>query len=377
MVTPNDEKHYQIALSLIPTVGPGTFRNIIGFSGSAKDFFNLNPGKVSKIYGVGIKIITHFKSKDSYLKKAEQTINECIKRKIDIHTLTENTFPNRLKIIDDSPVIIFTKGNVNLNPSKTLGIVGTRNASSYGKNITKKIIEDITSYDPTIISGLAYGIDIEAHKESLAKNLSTFGVLGSPPNKIYPSLHKDVALEMMENGGLISEYFPDEEMHPSNFPKRNRIIAGLSDAIIVVEAAGKGGALITAEIAYSYNKEVFAVPGNLQSKNSEGCNNLIRSLKASIFTGVKDITEALSWQGKDPNQSILQLPKKPLTDFHPDEQKIINSLLSNQEMDIDRLCYVLEMNHSLLAAHLLNLEFEGVIRSLPGKKYSLVIKNFT
>jgi DNA processing protein len=374
MPNPNEEKLHQLALSLIPSIGPGTFRSIIGFCGSATDFFKLTTGKASKIYGVGPKLVDLLKNKEEYIRQAHQVLSDCQKKQIDIHTLTDKTFPQRLKNIDDSPVVLFTKGKIDLNPLKTIGIVGTRNASSYGKSVTKKIIEEIQSFSPTIISGLAYGIDIEAHKEALLQQLPTLAVLGSPANKIYPSLHKDIALQMMENGGMVSEYLPHENMHPSNFPKRNRIIAGLSDALIVVEAAAKGGALITAEIAYSYNKEVFAVPGNLQSKNSQGCNELIRSLKASIYTGSKDIVEALSWEigPKNPSSSLDGKLKKSIGEFSEDEQKIIQSILEHQEIEIDKLSNLLKLEASALASSLLNLEFEGIIKTLPGKKFTLI-----
>jgi DNA processing protein len=229
----------------------------------------------------------------------------------------------------------------------------------------------MSAFKPTIISGMAYGIDIEAHRAAMQFDLPTIAVLGSSVNKIYPAIHQNTAMAIMVNGGLMSEYAPGSEMHPSNFPQRNRIIAGLSDAVIVVEAAKKGGALITAEIAYSYNKEVFAVPGNLQSVYSEGCNNLIRTMKASIYTGPKDLEESLSWSKQAPNEN----QKTGLVDwdkFDKDENKILELLKTNKEIEIDQLAFNLELPISLLASKLLNLEFEGIIKPLPGKKYRLV-----
>ena len=274
--------------------------------------------------------------------------------------------------MDDCPMVLYTKGQVNLNPNRSVAIVGTRNATEYGKNITKKIIEDISPYHASIISGLAYGVDIEAHKTSLANNLSTIGVLGSSVDQIYPAIHKNTAAQMMENqGGLISEYPPGTVMHPSNFPKRNRIIAGLSDALIVVEAAKKGGALITAEIAYSYNREVFAVPGNLQSTYSEGCNNLIRTMKASIFTGLKDLEEALSWS-KETNGVETKNKNESIQDLDSIEKKIYEILVESKELEIDQLAFRMEIPLSILASKLLNMEFQGIIRAMPGKKYKVI-----
>jgi DNA processing protein len=250
--------------------------------------------------------------------------------------------------------------------------VGTRNATEYGKNITKKIIEDMSPYHATVISGMAYGIDIEAHKAALANNLPTLGILGSSVDQIYPALHKNTAEQMIESGsGLISEYPPGTVMHPSNFPKRNRIISGLSDAVIVVEAAQKGGALITAEIAFSYNKEVFAVPGNLLSTFSEGCNNLIRTMKATIYTGPRDLEEALSWSKENLTTTNTKNKILDLTKYNEEEKAVLTILLEKKELEIDQLAILLNISISSLASALLNLEFEGIIKSLPGKKYKL------
>lgn len=373
---PNEHLLYQLALSLIPKIGPTLYRNILAYSGSSFEFFKLTKGKASKIPGIGQKLIQLKNCQNEYLKQAEELLETCQKKDIRVLTFEDPDYPRRLKNMEDFPMAIFVKGEVQQNPNRTLGIVGTRNVSSYGKDITRKIIEDVSPFQPTIISGLAYGVDIEAHKCALQYNLPTIAVLGSSVDKIYPALHKNVAVAMLEKGGLLSEYAPGTEMHPGNFPQRNRIIAGLSDALIVVEAAKKGGALITAEIAYSYNKEVFAVPGNLQSIYSEGCNNLIRSMKAAIYTGPKDLEETLSWS-KESNENQKNQPIIDWEKFDIHEKKILKLLTENKEIQIDQLAHTLEIPVSALASYLLNLEFEGLIRSLPGKKYCLIfqIKN--
>jgi len=368
----NETLLYQIALSLIPKIGPATYRNIIAYSGSAISFFNLSPGRAAKIPRIGAKLAEISKNKLKYLREAEEILTDCTKKNIKVITLQDPDFPSRLKSLEDSPLILFVKGTVLTNPARSVGIVGTRKASEYGKTITRKIIEDLIPYQPTIISGLAYGIDIEAHKAALQFGLPTIGILGSSVDNIYPSIHKNTAMSMLENGGLMSEFKPGSEMHPGNFPKRNRIISGLSDALIVVEAAKKGGALITAEIAYSYNKEVFAVPGNLQSIYSEGCNNLIRSMKASIFTGVKDLEEALSWSKENPLESRVTKIQS-WESFPLEEQQILGLLQQRNEMEIDQISFQLDMSISILASKLLVLEFEGIIKSLPGKKYRLLL----
>jgi len=219
---------------------------------------------------------------------------------------------------------------------------------------------------------LAYGIDVEAHRAALSLQMPTIGVMGSDLATIYPAAHKHTAEQMMENGGLLSEFKLGTPMNPTNFPQRNRIIAGLSDALIVVEAAKKGGALITAEIAYSYNREVFAVPGNLQSKYSEGCNNLIRSMKAGIYLGVRELEESLSWDRESDVRAYAQLPEN--SELDATEVKILERLLEKQEAEIDWLSRDLGLPISELAIKLLNLEFLGFVKAIPGKKYQWMNK---
>jgi DNA processing protein len=367
----NDALAYHIALSLIPQIGPGIFKNIISYCGSPKNFFIMPKGKAEKIPGIGTKLLSSRNQYPQYLTQAEKIIQDCIKHDVQIHSYADPSYPARLKSFVDSPVILFTKGQINLNPERTIGIVGTRNASEYGKSITRKIVEDLAAYQPTIISGLAYGIDIEAHRAALQSDLPTIGVLGTSLEKIYPAAHKSTADSMMPKGGLLSEYTVGSELNKANFPQRNRIIAALSDAVIIVEAAIKGGALITAEIAYSYNKEVFAVPGNLQAKYSEGCNNLIRTMKAGIYMGPREIEEALSWTPPGTTPST-KAPQLDLESFEPDEQLILTTLIQNKEVEIDQLSWMTHLPLSQLASKLLQLEFQGIIKSLPGKKYRLV-----
>ncbi len=373
MSNPNSkELIFELALNLIPNIGPTLYRNILAYTGSAKDFFDLAPGKISKIPRLNKKLAEIRKDKDQYLRQAADIISNCEKKGIRLLTFSDQNFPARLKVMDDCPMVLYTKGQVNLNPNRSVAIVGTRNATEYGKNITKKIIEDITPYHATIVSGLAYGVDIEAHKTALANNIPTLGILGSSVDQIYPAIHKNTADQMMENGGgLVSEYPPGTVMHPSNFPRRNRIISGLSDAVIVVEAAQKGGALITAEIAFSYNKEVFAVPGNLLSTYSEGCNNLIRSMKASIYTGPKDLEESLSWSKENLTATNTKNKIFDLTKYNEEERSVLTILIEKKELEIDQIAILLNVSISSLASTLLNLEFEGLIKSLPGKKYKL------
>ncbi|WP_143960660.1 DNA-processing protein DprA [Litoribacter populi] len=371
MNTRNDEHLYSLALSLIPKIGPSVYKNIISYSGSAQKFFNLPVGKAAKIPRIGSKLLESLRQKNQYLSQAEKLIGQAEKLGVKILTYASPEFPKRLKAIEDSPAVLFVKGNIDLNSHRMLGVVGTRNATDYGKSVTRKIIEEIAPYKPVIVSGLAYGIDIEAHRAALHHDLPTVAVMGSPIDKIYPYQHKNTADQMLENGGLISEFRPGSDMVPGNFPQRNRIIAGLSDALIVVEAAKKGGALITAEIAFSYNKEVFAVPGNLQSPYSEGCNYLIKYMKANIYLGTKDLEESLSWV-KGEGTIAPQPQPFSLETVAEEHRPIIQAFLENPEQQIDQLSWSTNIPISVLASSLLQLEFLGLIRSLPGKTYKLV-----
>lgn len=369
--SPNPEElRYFIALALAPKIGPGIFKAIIAYAGSAQNFFSLPKGKVLKTPKVGSKLLELRNQEQELLRKADELMTSCAKSGYRIFTSLDSDFPTRLKVQEDSPVLFFAKGSGSLNFDRSVGIVGTRSATTYGKSATRKIIEDLAIYQPAIISGLAYGIDIEAHRAALAVGLPTVAVMGSPINQIYPAVHRKTAESILETGLVMSEYAPGSKMTPGNFPARNRIIASLSDALIVVEAAEKGGALITAEIAYSYDKDVFAVPGNLQSPFSEGCNQLIKKMKANIYTGPGDIAEALFWV--KPGEKEVKKPALDLSNRNSDEKIVLEFLMDKNESEIDQICYGTEIPLGPLASLLLSLEFEGLIKSLPGKKYKLL-----
>ena len=367
----HENLRYHLALALAPKVGPGVFKAILAYSGSAKEFFHLTKGKASKIPRVGEKLLELQRQADSLLRNADEVIGQCHKKDYQILVSTSENFPKRLRSIDDSPVVLFSQGKGTLNFERSVGIVGTRSATSYGKSITRKLVEDLSIFQPVIISGLAYGIDIEAHRAALQIGLPTIAVMGSPLNQIYPAAHKNTAIQLQEMGNLLSEYAPGSKMMPGNFPARNRIIAGLSDALIVVEAAEKGGALITAEIAYSYDRDVFAVPGNLQSTFSEGCNQLIKKMKASIYTGPGDIADALFWS--KPGEEKTKKPVLDLSERDEEEKGILRHLQEKGESEIDQISYATEIPLGILSSKLLSLEFEGIVKSLPGKKFKLLI----
>ncbi|WP_305983323.1 DNA-processing protein DprA [Roseivirga thermotolerans] len=367
----SDDKRYQVALSLIPGIGPVLARQLINHFETPQNIFKATKGRLTKVNGLGQKLADLISGEEQWLKKADRILEHSEKLNINTHYYKEDSYPSRLKSILDAPIVLYTKGNPKLNTARMLGIVGTRKATKYGLAQTERIVENAKSSESVIISGLAYGIDVKSHEAALKYNLATFGVLACGLDTVYPTAHRHIAEKMLDRGGLISEYPVGTKADARLFPARNRIIAGLSDALIVVEAAAKGGALISANIAYSYDKPVFAVPGELGKSYSEGCNLLIRNFKASIYTSFKDIEESLNW---DLESATDSKPKARSFDhLPPPQKKVLDILMRNgQQMHIDELSWQSETQLNQLASILLQLEFEGLVKPLPGKEYRLV-----
>lgn len=358
-----------LALHFVPGIGDFLVRQLISYCGSAEAVFKLPKGKLLKIPNVGETTIAALKSGNPF-QQAEDELRIAERKNVRILFYLDAHYPQRLKHFDDSPTLLYVTGNVNLNTGKTVGIVGTRQATSYGKEMVEKLVQDLVPHQPLIISGLAYGIDIHSHKQALKHDLPTLGVMGSGIDIIYPSVHKDTALRMQEAGGLLTENAFGAKPDAHHFPARNRIIAGLSDVLIVVEAAEKGGALITAEIANNYNKDVFAVPGAIGQTYSEGCNKLIKINKAHLLTGVKDIEYIMNWTAEDSTKDTSA--QLDLNLFDPEELSIMTLLKEKKSpMMIDELSRKTALSPSTLASLLLNLEFKNVVRALPGKMYRL------
>jgi DNA processing protein len=360
---------YDIAVGLIPGIGNALTRQLVSYCGSSENIFKQPKGKLKKIPGIG-EVLAETIIHQNILKEAENELKLAEKTNTQILFYTDKNYPERLKHINDAPTLLYYKGNADLNSKKVIGIVGTRQATDYGKEIVQKILHELISYNVLVISGLAYGIDIMAHKAALANNQPTVGVMASGIDIIYPSVHKEVAYKMLEMGGLITENRFGSKPDAPKFPARNRIIAGMCDLIIVAEAAEKGGALITADLANGYNREVFAVPGNLGQKFSDGCNKLIREHKAHIYTCNNDIDYIMNWASDD------KIEKKDnrtinFSSLNQEEIEIINILKGTDGMQIDDLSWKLQIPISKMASTLLNLEFQGFIKGLPGKKFKL------
>lgn len=361
-------KIHQVAISLIPGIGNMLARQLISYCGTAEKVFSSNKKKLLQIPGIGSKIASSIQNHSTFTK-AELLISKCNQKGIKILHFMDHAYPTRLKELYDAPAILYFKGNANLNPEKVVSIVGTRRVTGYGHSITERVVQDLKKHNTTIISGLAYGVDHIAHKEALNAGLPTIGIIAGGMNNIYPALHIKTAEKMYQYGGIISEHDPDIVPEAHFFPERNRIIAGLSDAVIVVEAAKKGGALITAEFANNYNRDVFAIPGQIGQYYSVGCNNLIKSHKASIYTGVEDLEYILNW---DPVQKEKKQETGSLRDLTIPEKKIIHVLEKHiNGIIIDDLSWKSQIPVNQIASHLLNLEFRGYVKALPGKKFRL------
>jgi DNA processing protein len=364
------EKSALLALSLVHGIGNRTLKNLISYCGSATKVLQTSTAKLQRIPGIGPSTAANITS-NQLIEQAEQELSRCEKASIQILSYTDKEYPFRLKQIPDAPPIIYKKGNIILDDKLTIAIVGTRNATNYGKQLTEKLVEDLSIVNPVIISGLAYGIDIHAHRAALKHDLSTIAVLGSGIDVIYPSAHKSTANEMLDKGALFSEQPLGAKPDAFNFPSRNRIIAGIADITIVVEAAIKGGALITAELANSYDREVAAFPGNVGATYSEGCNKLIKENKAHLIEHAQDVFRLMNWD--DIAEGKPAKPSYQIENFEESEWQVIETLKQNDNvLAIDLLSIKSQITLNQLASILLQLEFKGVVKSLPGKKYQLL-----
>jgi DNA processing protein len=367
----NPELLYRIALTIIPNIGPSVAKNLLAYCGSAEAVFKASKAKLMKVPSVGEER-AEFITQADVLHEAEEELKFISDHHITPLFFSDAAYPYRLKECSDSPLLLYYKGNADLNTEKIIAIVGTRRCTDYGKEVTKKITETLSAHDVLIVSGLAYGIDIAAHNAALENNLKTLGVLGHGLNTLYPQQHKATAKKMAEQGGLLTEYRSTEKMLPHNFPDRNRIVAGLCDALIVIESAEDGGAILTANIANSYNREVFAVPGKATDKWSRGCNALIKSNRAQLIENAEDLLKALNWSEPESNKGKIKKQRQLLLNLNEDEQKIYSTLNEAGELHIDLLIERTQLNSSVLAGVLLEMEMNDIILSLPGKRYKLI-----
>lgn len=365
------ELKYKIGITLINGFGDVLIKRLIAYCGSAEAVFKEKKNRLVKIPGVGGTNVKSILGQD-VLQRAEEEIAFIEKNGIKPLFYLDRDYPNRLKHCEDAPVMLYCKGNMNLNDSKIISIVGTRHATAYGLNICEKIIHDLAEQSVLIVSGLAYGMDICAHRAALKNNLPTVGALAHGLDRIYPSVHYSTAQKMLGNGGLVTDFLSGTNPDKENFPKRNRIVAGMADAVLVVESAIMGGSLITAEIANNYNRDVFAIPGKPGDEYSSGCNWLIKTNRAMLVESAKDIEHALGWEKKEQKKNPARAVQKELfVELDENEKVIVDILRAKEKVNIDNLSAEAKMPVSRISALLLNLEFKGLIRSLPGKVYAM------
>lgn len=360
-------KLYELALICVPGVGAQTAKTLISYCGSAEEVFRSSRKALEQIPGIGEQIVDNIQDPD-LLAKAERELEKMDHQGLRLVYYNDPAYPQRLRPFFDCPVGLFYKGVQDLNPPRVLSVIGTRKPTREGLAFCEQLITDLVPYQPVIVSGLAYGIDICAHRTALREGLPTIGAMAHGHQYLYPAAHRPVADKMLQAGGLLSEYpsfvYPEKEY----FPMRNRIVAGMCDALIVIETAAKGGSIITANLANGYNKEVFAVPGRVHDKRSQGCNQLIKSHRACLLESVKDIAYILGWNKPPKGEAQQQLL---FTELSADQKNIVALLRNDSPVHIDQMIYQCGLSSSALAAILLDLECKGLVQSLPGKRYQL------
>ena len=357
---------FKIAFANLHGIGPSRGAQLISKIGSVEEFFSLNPKELFLKTGIAKTIIQNL-NRDEAMREAEKQLSYNQKHAIKSLFFLDSDYPRRLKQCPDQPMILFSKGNFDVNHEKIVSIVGTRNQTDYGTSILEELIRSFSGMNITVVSGLAYGVDISAHRLCLENDITTFGVLGHGLDRIYPSKHKNTAIKMLDQGGLLTEFGIGTNPDRENFPMRNRIVAGISDATIVIESKAKGGSMITAELANDYNRDVFAFPGDISRPYSEGCNKLIRQEKAHLITEGADFLKFMNWNSKESKQE-----QKVLFEHFDENEKQILEILSNQsDLHMDVLSIRTGISASKMNVILFNLEMKSAVKHLSGRRYRL------
>lgn len=357
-----------LALQKASKIGDITAKKLIYHCGSVEGIFNEKKKNLLKIDGFGKVMLSDLFNK-SNLILAEEELNFIKSNEIKWHFFMDDSYPERLKHCIDGPILLFQRGNIKINKQPTLSIVGTRNISSHGIVFCEQLVEKLAPFNPIIISGFAYGTDITAQKSALKNNLQTIGCLAHGFDQIYPKVHTKYIKDIEEYGGFFTDFWSSDNFDRNNFLKRNRIIAGLSEATIVIESAEKGGSLVTADIAMSYNREVFAVPGRPTDTQSIGCNNLIKQQRAHLLSQAEDVPYILNWNIDRPLQKQQKLN---VIELDKDEQMVVEFLKDNGKSLLDLIALKTNMPAYRIASILLNLELKNMVRPLPGKLFELI-----
>lgn len=362
------ELHYILSLQKVDGIGDIMAKKLIQHFGSAENVFKAKSNELASIDGVGNILLRNLKNKNVF-GQAEMEHKYIQQNNIQVSFFKDENYPEKLKHCIDGPILLFTAGNINIKQKRIISIVGTRQITAYGIDFCKKLLSDLAPLDPIIVSGFAYGVDIVAHQAAMENNLQTIGVLAHGLNQIYPKNHKKYMNKMEQNGGFMTEFWSNSNPERENFVKRNRIVAGISEATIVIESADKGGSLITANLANDYNRDVFAVPGRTSDKYSQGCNNLIKTQRANLLTSAADLVYILNW---DIDKKVKMVQKQLFVDLEPQEQTVYDFLQKNGKEHIDTIALECNLPIFKISTLLLNMELKGVARPLPGKLFEVI-----
>lgn len=366
-ITMQNELFYLLALMRTEGVGDISAKKMLSYFGSAQNIFSASAADLAASK-INKKALSYILKKSSF-DKAEKEVLFIEKEQIRTYYYQEESYPEKLKHCPDAPVLLFSSGDTDIKNKKILSIVGTRKITGYGSSFCKKLIEDLAVFDPVIISGFALGVDICAHLAAFDNNLKTVGVLAHGLNRIYPPSHKKYVNKIEQNGGFLTEFWSDSIPDKENFVRRNRIVAGISDATIVIESAIKGGSLITANLANDYSREVFAVPGKTTDIYSQGCNHLIKTQRANLLTSAQDLIYMLNWDIVPNKPKVTQ--KELFVSLDENQQKIYDYLLKNQKEQLDTIAKECNIPVFKVASILFDMELKGIIRPLPGKMFEL------
>jgi DNA processing protein len=362
---------YQLALTHVPQIGCVHAKLLIEQYHSAEAIFKASISQLEKTEGIGTVRARHIKQFRDFAK-LEKELDFIEKYKIKPLFLTHPEYPQRLLHCYDSPTMLFYRGNANLNAPRIVAVIGTRINSGYGKQLTENLVQTLAQYNALVVSGLAFGIDAIAHKAALQHHTPTVGVLAHGLDCLYPTEHTNLAKEMIQQGGgLITEFCSDITAEKHHFPIRNRIVAGMCDAVIVIETGTKGGSMITADLANGYNRDVFAYPGRVTDAKSAGCNSLIKNNKAILLTNPQDLAETLGW--KEPQRKNYQPQKELFVNLNAEEQALVGMLSERKPVHIDELNLKCGLSASSLVTAVLSLEMQNIVQALPGNMYQLVL----
>jgi len=363
---PTEELLHLIALTCVPQIGDVHARALLRHLGSAQAIFRARRSELERIPGIGSVRASAIRGYRD-LRRAEKELQFLQQSGVEAVAEGHPSYPRRLLHCPDAPVLLYFKGQASLNEARTISIVGTRAPTAYGKDWLTGFIDALADFQPLIVSGLAYGIDTLAHRQALTCGLATLGVMAHGQDRVYPSVNQPLAREMTRQGGLLTEYRSHTPPDAQNFPRRNRIVAAISDAVVVVETGEKGGSMITADLANGYHREVLALPGRVCDPKSQGCNRLIREHRAHLVREAGDLVQLLNWDVPPPQKASIQTQLFP--ELKPEERLLLRAVTEQEGIHIDELCQRIEMTPQAAAKTLLALELSGLLEALPGKRY--------